>query len=175
MFPSNNLFALIRAFDITTPPAKSKEEFRTQGEQFLDAVKPYAEALSPYFRDKKIKATILQFQFDALLSVAYDIGTELFFDNRLHEIIGKKYSKNTLFNIFTAIPVFEGTLRHELAEQMHLYKMSPLTRREIEYRLFIGAPVFEIGRCKDPSGSGEIIYAPNVLHPFFQFLYRIPR
>lgn len=170
MIPSNNLFAVAKAYNLTSPPAKSKEEYLIQGKAFLDDVKPYAEAVLPLFNKTRKKTTSAQFQFDALTSVAYDIGLDLFFDSELPSVTENKLSKRELLKIFTGIPCFENILRSEIEEQMRKYRMPILSRREIEFRLFIGSPIFSIGRCIDPSGSGEIVYSVSVMHPLIQFL-----
>ena len=172
MFASNNLFALISAYNLTMPPAKSLDEFRSQSQEFIFTIKPFVDELSALFRKKGKVSLKEQFQFDAFLSVAFDAGLELFFDSRLPGILNKPCGKRTILEAFTSVPEWEGTLRPALAKQMSLYRMPPLSRREIEMQLYIGAPTFAIGRCKDPSDPKSIVYAPSVMHPIIQFLCR---
>ena len=160
------------AYALTTPPAKSKEEFRAQGQLFLEQTRPFAAAIEPLFRKNDKKSDIVQQRFDALLSVAYDIGLDSFFDSSLPKIATSRHSKHTVREAFAEVPAVDDVIRTDLAEQMRQYKMPSLTRREIEHQLFLGNPVLTIGRCKDPSGSGAIVYAPTVMHPIMQFLCR---
>ena len=172
MKPSNNLLAIVRAYDLMTPPAKTNEEFRLQSQLFLNDIMPYIKAINPLFQNGKRNPQQEQCQFDALLSVAFDIGLDLFFDSPLAAITPTTASKKKLREAFLSTPAFDDRLRPELMCQMKLYKMPPLSRRGIEFRLFIGAPTFTICRRLDPSGSKAIVYAPSVMHPLLQFLCR---
>ena len=172
MLPSNNLFALVRAYDLEASPAKEKEVFISQGKQFLCDIEPYAEAIAPLFAGSGRKSSLAQFHYDAMLSVAYDIGLELFFDSRLPALIHGSHSKKAIRDAFLSLPVCYGVLRPELEEQMLSYRIKPMSRRAIEMFLFLGQPYFTIGRCRNPTYSDEIVYSVSLLHPFYQFLYR---
>lgn len=172
MSPSNNLFALVSAYDLTRPPAVSKEDLREQGQLFLNELMPYIDAIQPLVKKCSRSSESLQCRFDALLCVSYDAGLDLFFDSRLPSLVNTSCSKGKLLEAFNDIPVMNGILRPELEKQMRLYKMPICPRRENEMRLFIGAPIFTFGRCKDPSCHNRIIYGTSVMHPLLQFLSR---
>ena len=187
MFPSNNLFALVRAYDLVTVPVREKEAFVGQGREFLCDIKPYADAITPLFartngktktRERK---SLIQYRFDAMLSVAYDVGLEIFFDSALPSILQGRHSKRAIRDAFHSVPVCYGVMRPELEEQMRAYRMKVMQRREVEMFLFLGQPIFTIGRCREgggkrpdggKGGARGIIYSVSVLHPLFQFLYR---
>ena len=172
MQPSNNLFALVRAYDHITQPAKTIEEFRTQSQCFLDEITHYANSIAPLFANNDKKANV-QSRYDATLSIVFDIGLDLFFDSGLPECIRNKTSKSTIRAAIESIPSPSCSLRPELEEQLTAYHIPLMSRRAIEVELFFGIPLFTIGRCLSNADGkrGEIVYGVSVLHPFLRFLF----
>ena len=168
MSPSQNAMALIRAFDLNMPPAKDKESFRLQSQLFLDAVAPYTAAVASLLAGSDPRSLTTQNRFDALLSVAYDVGIEVLVDSALPGLLGRCVPKSAVSAAFLSIPAFEDTLRDELQEQMQCYRLPLLPRRHFELELFNGNVYFTIGRTRERDGS--IVYAPSVLHPMYRFL-----
>ena len=152
-----------------TPPACNKEAFREQTIDFLNAIMPVAEVIEPLFAGVA-GDPLVQFRYDATMSIAFDAGIELFMDSPLPALVAAGAKKGVVHDAMTALPVFDDRLRPELTEQMQLYKMTPLPRREYEYRLYCGEPYFTIGPTLNK--ENEKVFAPSVMHPFYRFLLK---
>ena len=167
MKPSNNLFALVRAYDTVTPPAHDKDEMILQSQSFLMMMEPYAKAITPLFENYTKKSPAVQNRFDAVMSIASDIGLDFLFATDLPDAVRRQAGKSDIRAAIHSIPEFCGMMRPELQEQMKLYGIRQSTRRSVEFDLFYGLTLFTFGRTKI---EGEIVYAPYVLHPFFRFM-----
>ena len=167
MRPSNNLFALIKAYDTNYSPAKDLKEFRTQSQLFLDEIEPYCHTVNRAMGKTSRADCGRQNHFDAMVSIAYDMGLDLFNATKLPALACGMASNAAMRHTRLALPCFNNTLRNELAESMRQYNMEYHSRRELEYKLWCGQPVFTIGRTKI---GDRIVFAPSVLHPVYSFL-----
>lgn len=169
MSPTLNFLALVRAFDLQTPPAESKEEMRLQSQAVLDDAAPLIKAVSSLFPKNTKNSVVQQSRFDALLSVAFDVGLDAFFCSPLPDTVRLRLSRNAVREAFLSLPEFDGTLRSELRDQLELYRMPLLSRRAYESELFLSRPCFTFGRTRF-KGSDEIVYASSVIHPIVRFM-----
>ena len=170
MIPSMNFAALVMAYKSTTPPANSVEEYRQQIRQLFDEAAPLLQAVDVWVCSCRRQLDKPQYAFDALLSIALDIGIDGIADSPLPGLLRTTTSKRSLANAILALPVRLGSLRPELETQLRHYgivkKGGPVpSRRHFESRLFDGISFFSIGRTLAPDGN--IVYAPMVLHPIF--------
>ena len=173
MFPSNNLLALVRAYDLFTPDVKSEEEFRMQSVLFLTDLEPYIKPVRCLFEGYDRKCKHLQNRFDALLSVAFDVGLDVLQSTSLPDLVMRDAPKQQVITAINSIPTFSGTMRQDIVLQMQRYGYPSLSRRQAEAELYCGRIYFSIGRSPDPV-TGDIAYRPHVLHPFLRFLYCAP-
>ena len=170
LYPSNSLLALVMAYDTTTPPAHTKEEFRAQSQLFLESVQPVAEAVRPLLDNYTPRSGTLQNCFDALLSIGLDAGSGLLLGSNLAKALMDNASRQDISKAMLSIPIFNETLRPQLAECLVRYKMPSMTRRHFERELFNGNTYFTIGRT---AIDGEIVWAPTLLHPVYRFLFAV--
>lgn len=170
MIPSLFSFAIVRAFDLETPFADTKEEFLTQQQAFVNEVQQASDFLSDIVQQSpSIKEKNRQRAFDALISFAHDASLEALIATGIIELLEVKTNKNELKEAFYSIPPISGTINPALIEYMNLYKIPSNSRRWFEYELFIGYPFFMAGRNKLPDGS--IKFSPYPLHPILRWLY----
>ncbi len=167
MKPSLNAMALVRAFDLITPSAEDKDAFRIQSQLFLDMAEYCVDAVASLVSQNDSHPQTVQDRFDALLSLACDVGIETLLESPIPPLLGKEVPKSLVCQAFLAIPAFEDTLRDELKEQLQQYRLPLMPRRRYELELFYGNVFFRIGRTVDCKGA--IVYAPSVLHPMYRF------
>ncbi len=168
MRPSNYLYALVRAYDNNTQPVGTIEEFRQQSRDFAEQIMPYAQAVGDdLFGHESRGDCTLQCRYDALVSIAYDMGLDLFYATKLPEMVRQHACNKHIKQAILATPSFNDTLRDDLLQQLSLYRLEALPRRMVEYKLYCGEPLFTIGRTKQ---NGQIVFAPSVLHPVYTFL-----
>ena len=171
LFPSQTVLALVRAFDLVTPPAATKEEFRCQSQLFIDSVIPYVDTVASLLEGCDMHRQSTQNRFDALLSVAYDVGIDVLMESALPELLSRRPSKSAVTAAFMSLPAYEEVLRDELVGQLALYKLPLLPRRRFEVELFYGNIYFAIGPTLDTAGNR--VYAASVLHPLYRFFYAV--
>ena len=178
MKPSLYFMAIVFAYDEQTPPANDKKEFMQQSQMLLDGVEPLLAPVQELvlshggMRNRgKQNNDMMQFRFDALLSIAYDIGIDALEASPMASLNDARPARKKLRDAFLALPSLSFTLREDLPAQLKTYKLPLLPRQMYAYHLYCGTPFFMIGRTPTdkPEGS-HIVYAPYVLHPIIQFM-----
>lgn len=172
MKPSNNLLALVSAYDPLTPLVASKEEFKERSLLFLARVEPCLKPVGALFEDSLRHRRFQQHQFDALLSIALDAGLDLLFSTPLPELVRNDSRKSLITDAIGNIPTFDGTVHDGLVEQLKYYRMDNIQRRTAEAELYFGCPCFVICRFRNPA-TGDTHYKTTVMHPFLRFLCRM--
>ena len=171
MFPSTNFLALIRAYDLDSPVAKSRDEMRLYSQLLLDKVHDEIKALSSLFPKSAKSSVVQQNRFDALLSLAYDVGLDAFFASPLPDTVRCRMYKSHIRDAFCSLPEFNGTLRPEHRRQLALYSVPQLSRRQFEAELFFGNVFFTFGRTTSDN-DGCFVFSSIVVHPIIQFMMR---
>ena len=171
MSPSYNFMALVRAYDLRTPLAADIKEMRVQAQTLLDNVAPLAKTISSLFSVNAKGSIVQQNRFDALLSVAYDVGLDTFFCSPLPDTVRCPMTKTAITSAFLSVPEFDSQLRPELRNQLLSYRIPLLPRRGFEAALFLNNIYFSFGRTMSPLEQ-EMVYAPYVLHPIVSFMMR---
>lgn len=167
-----NLMALARAYDLATPPANDRAELRQQSRLFLIQTEPLIPIVEAFIPNKMKKQPKAQFVFDALMSVALDIGADSFLSSPLPVLLCDDAPKREVLSALESLPVHHGTLRPELAEQLYRYNLvkkgAPIpSRRHYEARLYSGISHFAVGPVLTPEGKKA--FGTSVIHPFFLF------
>ncbi len=116
-----NFAALVMAYKSTTPPANSVEEYRQQIRQLFDEAAPLLQAVDVWVCSCRRQLDKPQYAFDALLSIALDIGIDGIADSPLPGLLRTTTSKRSLANAILALPVRLGSLRPELETQLRHY------------------------------------------------------
>ncbi len=168
---SQNLFALIRAYDLDTPDVVSRDDFRVQSQHFINLAAPYEGAIGALVAHSALCNTPLaQFCFNALMSIAIDVGLDFLYLTSLPDLVTAGAGKKAISDAIRAIPAFSDRLRPTIADELKLYCQPCQPRRLVEADLFFGNVAYAIGRHKN--AAGQILYGPYALHPFFRFLSR---
>lgn len=173
MTPSQNLYTLIMAYDITNKAVFDTDEMRSLMQQINERLMPCMDIVTSVLANYPSDKVQTQNRFDALLSIADDVGIELFVDSPLPRLVERHASKTAIREAIMNIPTLDGTLRTELEMQMKRYgiirKDSPIAcRRFFEAELFNGRYYFSITRV---AGHGnQRTFSVSVLHPLITFL-----
>lgn len=172
MLPTMNLMAMVRAYDPATPYAQNRKELRQQIHQFLSQIEPLLPVVESLTVNLGKKHPKKQFKFDALLSIAFDMGIDSFMKSPLPELISVEAPKKDIMAAIESTPKQSSILRPELVEQLYQYRLVkegfPIpSRRHYEALLFDGVIHFAIGPTQTPDGTKA--FGPLVLHPFFLF------
>lgn len=140
--------------------AECRADFNKLVSNLLSGTERLVDSLNSLFLEGKNFQQ--QFRFDALFSIAFDIGADLFFESPLPQLVISGGSVSLFREAILSIPSFNDDLNPSLADQLSRYKMPSLNRRDAELRLFLGHPIFVINKR----------FHVEVLHPLLQFLCR---
>ena len=166
-----NLMAIVQAYDPTSPAAQSRDEFRQQALLLFQKAEPLIPLVQPLI-GKQTRQYDPQSAFDALLSIALDMGSDSFLMSEVPSLIRDKASKKRLTDAICSLPVTDNSLRPELTEQLYRYRIikpgeAIPSRRHFEARLYFGIPYFTITPVRRNARVQS--FTPQVLHPFFLF------
>ena len=167
MTPSNNLYALVRAYDLATPYASDRQHLRMQAQEFLEELSPLIPEVNDIVSCYDVEKHMMQNSFDALLSVAYDAGIDALYLYGLADVVHRRVGIRAFVEVFSAVPTFHSQLRPELRHKFSEYHIDEPSRRQAEAELFFGRPYFSIGPTLDDNGVK--VFGPTVLHPFYRF------
>ena len=169
---STRLYALVRAYDLFTADAVSQSEYRQQIRDFGEFVKPYEMALNPLFKDcHGLPRPLVQCRYEAAVSIAMDIGLDLFFLTGLPSVLSQGAGYNAISKELGEVPLFNGTLRSSLKAELKAFGIGERPRRCIELDLCRGISLFAVGRKLN--SDGEVVYGPFVMHPLWRFMARV--
>lgn len=181
-FPTKYFQALVMAYDPFTPLAESAEELEWQSMLLAQESEPLLEVVRPAFASTRPDAAS-QCRFDALMSVAMDVGVEMLQSFPLLDLVAQGAPKSQVQRALMAMPECFGTLRPFLADELRSYGLPQHSRRYYEAQLYAGHVTFVVGRRLppgEPTGTRVVTerrdsyfrFGPSVLHPFLQFFCR---
>lgn len=170
MKPSNNLYAIVRAFDLATPYAADRQQLKMQAQEFLEEISPLIPAVKDIVLGYHVDEPMMQDCFDALLSVAYDAGIDALYVYGLSDVMHRCIGISAFVEVFSAVPSFQSQLRPELRRKFSKYHIEEPSRRQAEAELIFGSPYFGIGPSLDDRGVK--VFGPTVLHPFYKSFYK---
>lgn len=167
---TQNIFALVWAFNPSIPPAESKKQLRQMERSFLESVSPLMDIVSEIFKGVKTTNPFnLQCRREAMLSILYDCGIDVFLQSGVTGLILSGASRREIAHAICDIPAMGNTIRPSLLPQLEKYSIMPLDRRHFEAELYNGNIFFTISLQLDE--EGRRVYAPAVISPFYRFLY----
>lgn len=183
LFLSKYFQALVMAYDPFAPLAESLEELQNQSLLLAMDAEPLLAPLRAALAQTQPE-NAAQCRFDALMSVAMDVGAEMLQSYPLLELVAQGAPKGTVQRALMEIPECFGTLRPFLADELRAYGLPQHSRRYYEAQLYGGHVTFVVGRRLPPGeamgtrvvterGDSFFRFGPSVMHPFLQYFCRL--